>query len=172
MGSIDKSQALTLRWAEVANDPSLRDLPYKIEVNAWGKVEMSPASYRHGRLQGYIIAALSEQLQGGAALGEVPILTDIGVRVPDVAWASDAFMAAARDVSPLLSAPEVCIEIISASNSDAELKEKTRAYLAAGAHEVWLVEEQGSIRYFDALGEREVSGFSVQLSIPRAEKEQ
>jgi Uma2 family endonuclease len=166
MGNIDKSQALTLRWAEVANDPSLQDLPYKIEVNAWGKVEMSPASYRHGRLQGYIIAALSKQLQGGAALGEVPILTDIGVRVPDAAWASDAFIAAARDVSPLPSAPEVCIEIVSVSNSDAELQEKTRAYLAAGAQEVWLVAEQGSIRCFDAFGERDASGFGVQLSIP------
>jgi Uma2 family endonuclease len=166
MGNIAKSQALTLRWAEVANDPSLQDLPYKIEVNAWGKVEMSPASYRHGRLQGYIIAALSKQLQGGAALGEVPILTDIGVRVPDVAWASDAFIAAARDVSPLPSAPEVCIEIVSVSNSDAELQEKTRAYLAAGAQEVWLVAEQGSIRCFDAFGERDASGFGVQLSIP------
>jgi Uma2 family endonuclease len=172
VGNIDKSQGLTLRWAEVANDPSLKDLPYKIELNAWGKVEMSPASYRHGRLQGYIIAALSRQLQGGAALGEVPILTDIGVRVPDVAWASDAFIAAARDISPLPTAPEICIEIVSASNSDTELREKTRAYLVADAHEVWLVEVQGSIRYFDALGERAVSGFSVQLSIPLAAKEQ
>ena len=59
MGNVDKPHALTLRWAEVANDPSLQDLPYKIEINARGKVELSPASYRHGRLQGYIIAALS-----------------------------------------------------------------------------------------------------------------
>jgi len=29
---------------EALRDPSLHDLPYKIEINAWGKLEMSPAS--------------------------------------------------------------------------------------------------------------------------------
>ena len=51
MGNLATPEALVLRWDEVLKDPSLQDLPYKIELNAWGNVEMSPASNRHGRLQ-------------------------------------------------------------------------------------------------------------------------
>ena len=168
MGNVPQTEALALRWLEIAADPSLRDLPYKIELNAWGKLEMSPASYRHGRLQGYLITELSKSLRGGAALGEVPILTDIGVRVPDVAWASDAFMAGVGDVSPLPRAPEICIEIVSESNSQTETEEKTRAYLAAGATEVWMVSEEGGVRYFDQSGERAESACGVSIPLPPA----
>ena len=38
-----------------------------------------------------------------------------------------------------MRAPELCIEVVSPSNSRKEMSEKTRAYLAAGAHEVWIV---------------------------------
>lgn len=34
MGSITSREALTLKWEKVLRDPSLRDLPYKIEINA------------------------------------------------------------------------------------------------------------------------------------------
>jgi hypothetical protein len=50
--------------------------------------------------------------------------------------------------------------------SDIELREKTRAYLAAGAEEVWLVTEDGSIHYFDAAGEKAASRYPVTLSLP------
>ena len=36
-------------------------------------------------------------------------------------------------------APEICIEVVSPSNSVKELEEKKTAYLAAGAEEVWIV---------------------------------
>ena len=169
MGNVARPDALRLRWAEMENDPSLRDLPYKIELNAWGKVEMSPASYAHGRAQGHLIAELSKQLDGGVALGEVPIVTDLGIRVPDVAWASDSYTAAVGAVSPLPRAPEICIEIVSPSNTDDEMREKTRAYLAAGAKEVWLVSEECSIRYFDANGQKASSDFPVSIpALPAA----
>ena len=37
MGNVSTPEALSLRWAEVINDPALRDLPYKIELNVYGK---------------------------------------------------------------------------------------------------------------------------------------
>ena len=81
-------------------DPSLQDLPYKIELNAWGKVEMSPASIRHGRLQAALTVELAQQLPDGVTVTECPILTDIGIRVPDLAWASAQFMSQhERDVA-------------------------------------------------------------------------
>jgi Uma2 family endonuclease len=169
MGNVASPDTLRLRWAEMENDPSLRDLPYKIELNAWGKVEMSPASYAHGRAQGHLIAELSKQLDGGVALGEVPIVTDLGIRVPDAAWASDSYMAAVGAVSPLPRAPEICIEIVSPSNTDDEMREKTRAYLAASAKEVWLVSEECSIRYFDANGQKVSSDYPVSIpALPAA----
>jgi hypothetical protein len=38
MGNLATPEALVLRWQEVCRDASLQDLPYKIELNAWGKV--------------------------------------------------------------------------------------------------------------------------------------
>jgi Uma2 family endonuclease len=69
--------------------------------------------------------------------------------------------------TPYARAPEICVEIVSPSNSDEEIREKTRAYLAAGATEVWIVAEEGTIRYFDLSGERPASAFPVALSLPR-----
>ncbi|HUG79778.1 MAG TPA: Uma2 family endonuclease, partial [Burkholderiales bacterium] len=121
MGNLATPEALVARWIELCKDPSLLDLPYKIELNAWGKIEMSPASNRHGRLQ--------------MALG--------GIRVPGVVWASAQFMEAYGEITPYLRAPEICVEIVSPSNVQAEIDEKIGAYLAAGATEVWLVSEEG-----------------------------
>ncbi len=138
MGNLTMPEALTMRWAEIVNDPALRDLPYKMEINAWGKAEITPANFWHGRLQGSISAQLAQQLPNGESLTEIPILTDIGIRVPDVAWGSAEYLRANQNASPAKRAPEICVEIISASNTDDEIEHKIRAYLAAGAHEVWI----------------------------------
>ncbi len=47
--------------------------------------------------------------------------------------------------------------IRSPSNSEEELRFKTRRYLEAGAREVWIVLESGEARYFGAEGERAAS---------------
>lgn len=113
MGNVTAPEALSLRWAQVINDPTLRDLPYKIELNAWGKIEMSPASNRCGRLRVLLGAELLRQLPEGIVITEASILTDIGVRVPDVVWASADFFKAYAETTPYPKAPEICIEIVS-----------------------------------------------------------
>jgi Uma2 family endonuclease len=163
MGNATLAEDLASRWAEVINDPALRDLPFKIELNAWGKIEMSPASNRHGRLQARTASELNRQLSEGEAITEASILTDIGVRVPDVVWASRAFLAAHGDETPFPRAPEICVEIVSPSNSSEETREKVRAYLAAGAQEVWVILDEGRVRYFDPSGEVEGTRFPVRL---------
>jgi Uma2 family endonuclease len=165
VGNLASPESLLHRWDEVLRDPSLQDLPYKIELNAWGKVEMSPASNRHSHLQGILGVELVKQL-GGRQLPECSILTKIGIRVPDVGWASADFMKAYGEITPFMRAPEICIEIISPSNVQAEIDEKTRAYLAAGAKEVWIVADDGSIRVFDATGEKAKSDFPVSITLP------
>ena len=156
-----------MRWAELVNDPSLTDLPYKIEINLWGKVEMTPASFWHGRLQAFIAAQLAQQLPHGESLTEVPILTDIGVRVPDVAWGSKEYLKTNANASPAARAPEICVEIVSPSNTDDEVQQKIRAYLAAGAHEVWIVTEEGGISFHSTSGQQPTTSFPVRLSLPK-----
>ena len=167
MGNIATPEFLITRWNELCRDPSLEDLPYKIELNAWGKVEMSPPpGVGHARLQAELAVQLNERLRDGIALTECPILTDIGVRAPDVVWVSSAFRSQHKRVSPLPRAPEICVEILSPSNVEAEITEKTRAYLAAGAEEVWLVAQDGTVRVIDGSGEKPQSRFPVALNLP------
>lgn len=166
MATLATPQALLVRWDEVLKEPTLRDLPYKIELNAWGKVEMTPASNRHSRLQAALAAQFDRQLIGGVAFTECSILTSIGIRCPDVAWASPEFIAAYGEITPYNRAPEICVEILSPSNVQAEIDEKTRAYLAAGAHEVWIVSEAGNVRYFGPGGEKPRSDFPLAISLP------
>ncbi len=166
VGDLATPETLVLRWDELLRDPSLHDLPYKIELNAWGKIEMSPASNRHARLQGALAAEFARQLPAGAVLTECSVLTKIGIRVPDVAWASARFMEAYAEITPYRHAPEICVEIVSPSNTKTEMQEKTRAYLDCGAAEVWLVSEAGGIRYFTPDGEVAASGFPLSVSLP------
>jgi Uma2 family endonuclease len=166
MGYIATPEFLIARWNELCRDPSLEDLPYKIELSASGKVEMSPASNRHGRLQSELGFQLRRQLTGGCVISACSVFTSIGIRVADVAWASDAFMKAFGEITPYTRAPEICVEIVSPSNPPGEMEEKTRAYLEAGAREVWLVAEEGAVRYFGPSGEKAKSEFSVTISLP------
>ena len=151
-----------MQWQDVLADKSLRDLPYKIELNQYGNIEMSPASFTHSRYQGKLAALLSKQL-GGEVFTELAIITDKGVKVPDVAWSSDDYFQRHKNDIAATAAPEICIEIISPSNSQKEMREKIKYYLKAGAIEVWLVNEQGEVHYFDSEGQQKSSRFDVKL---------
>lgn len=166
MGNLTAPEVLARRWREILADPLLRDLPYKIELNAWGKIEMSPASNPHGHAQAWIAFELQRLLPGGRVVTEASVLTDIGIRVSDVVWASHAFLATHALETPFLRAPEICVEVLSPSNTEDEIQEKIRAYLAAGAHEVWTVAEDAAVRFFGAEGLRERSGFGIAPAPP------
>ena len=159
-------EMLIARWTEVIGDPSLRDLPYKIELNQEGKIEMSPANNWHALAQGHLAWALKNALPEGAVLTECSILTGIGVRVPDVALASKAFLEVQRHSTPFMQAPEICVEIVSPSNTKREIDEKVRAYLAAGAKEVRVASEAGELRFFGAEGALEASAFGIRTTLP------
>jgi len=76
-----------MNWEEVRNDPHLQNLPYKIELNADGKIIMSPVKVYHSILQGIIARLLNSQLAGGEAFPECAIATKLGTRVADFVWA-------------------------------------------------------------------------------------
>ena len=154
-----------MQWAEVIADKSLRDLPYKIELDRYGNILMSPASNRHGRLQLWIGAFLERSL-GGEALAECSIDTPEGVKVADVAWCSAEFLACHGYETPYTAAPEICVEVRSPSNFKEEMQFKTRLYLDRGAKEVWVVFDNGSVLFFGPEGERTQSIYRVD---PRPE---
>jgi Uma2 family endonuclease len=164
MGHPTTPDALALRWIELIQDPTLRDLPYKIEFNAWSTIEAIPRSFQHSRTQGYVATELVKQLTGGSLLIELGILTDIGVRVPDVARGSDAYIESQKASTSAIRAPEICAEGLSPSNSDIEIRERTRAYLDAGAQKVWIIDEEQEWRVFNATGEQSRTRFPVDLA--------
>ena len=151
-----------MQWQDVLADKSLHDLPYKIEMNRAGKIEMSPSSLIHSLIQGELATTLKNQLNG-RIFTELAIQTTDGVKVPDVAWASEEYFLKHRHEICASSAPEICIEIISSSNTVREMRRKIALFLKSGAVEVWLVDEQGQIRFFNADGQQPNSCFNVEI---------
>ena len=136
-----------MNWQEVCEDPTLKDLPYKIELNRFGQILMSPASNQHGHYQSVIGAVLRELMPGGKIVTECSIATEDGVRVADVSWLSDDIFAEHGWMTPLPVAPEICVEVFSPSNSQEEIDLKIGLYTGAGAKEVWLCDSLGNLDF-------------------------
>jgi Uma2 family endonuclease len=158
------TEELAVRYRAMCEDPNLTNLPGKVELDVWGRMVMSPPSYYHGLVQGRLGARLAG-LPGGELLGEVPIATAAGLFLPDLAWASHAFIARhPREKTPLTRAPELCIEVVSPSNSVKELEEKMTAYFGVGADEVWIVYLRSkTCQFYGKEGLLEHSQFSIEL---------
>jgi Uma2 family endonuclease len=136
-----------MEWQQVINNSLLQNLPFKIELDKWGKILMSPASNNHGRWQFEVGTMIKQKKQSGVIVMECSIKTSEGIKVADVAWLSDEFVEKHGFTTPYNIAPEICVEIISPSNSTAEMNEKIQLYLHQGAKEVWLCDQQGKISY-------------------------
>ena len=150
-----------MEWLDVIDNPVLKDLPFKIELNRFGKLLMSPASNFHGRIQGRLAAILFNKLPQGEVLTECSIQTSDGVKVADVAWLSDEFINEYSYITPYPKAPEICIEIVSPSNSKVEMKQKVDLYLAKGAYEVWIVYDLNTIDIYTHTGKVNSSHFAT-----------
>ncbi len=156
---------LAVKWQEIIGNPFFRDMPYKIELNKFGQILMSPASNRHGILQNKVAREIEKIKTGGTVIIECSILTSEGVRVADVAWASDEFMAEFGEITPFPKAPEICVEIKSPGNSRAEMEEKIRLYLEKGALEVWIVSEYGAVEFFTHTGKIDCSKIAAGFKL-------
>ena len=141
-----------MEWSEVIENPLLANLPFKIELNKFGKLLMSPASNEHGRIQSRLANMLLNKLSSGEVITECSIQTSDGVKVADVAWLSEIFVSEFGFVTPYPKAPEICIEIVSPSNSKIEIEEKVDLYLAKGAQEVWVVYALDNIKVYTCMG--------------------
>jgi len=60
----------------------------------------------------------------------------LGVKAIDVAWLVPERRQEVRSVSCLVQAPEICVEVLSPSNTAEEISEKIALYFESGAREV------------------------------------
>ena len=74
-----------MEWSEVLENPLLRDLPFKIELNKFGKLLLIPASNEHGRIQSRLAAALLNKQPNGEVITGCSVETSDGVKIADVA---------------------------------------------------------------------------------------
>jgi Uma2 family endonuclease len=131
---------VTMTLAEFAVLP---DRPGKQELLNGELIAVPPPKLRHARIQRRVIEMLSAYVKehGG---GEV--LTGVGFRIspnsclePDVAFVNDEQLAQTDPDGWFGGAPALAVEILSPSNSAAEMDDKVQLYLGAGAVAVWVI---------------------------------
>jgi hypothetical protein len=137
------------RWKEIVADPNLHGLPYKVETNQRGQIVLSPHRFDYSYTQGDIIELLFEHGEAGRPFPKFPIATEAGVRVPDVMWGTPERREEMDETGdPPTLAPEICIEVMSEKNDWDEMHSKRALYLEAGTEEVWVLSEEGAVRFF------------------------
>ncbi len=158
-----RCEELVRRWNELAADP---ESPDRFELNQFGELIVSPKpTTRHQATTSEVAYQLAAQL-GPRALTEASVLTDRGVRVPDVVWMTPERWAECKDQTPLQLAPDVCVEVLSPSNTREELAMKVGAYLRGGAREAIVVGLKGEVEFFGPEGKREASALGIRLALP------
>jgi Uma2 family endonuclease len=125
------------------------NLPFPWETNARGQIIMTPVNFGHSSHVGRLIkrlAVIAPDWESGAELG---IETSDGVKAPDVTLSSQAYYDRhIKDKGYVTEAPEICIEVMSPSNSWQEMMDKMPLYFEVGALEVWIVDVDGKISFF------------------------
>ena len=165
-------------WA-MAEDPG-----HRYELADGELVDMDGVP-RHGKMTGYIFRLVDEHiaraglpLDAGVATGFQ--LAPLTLRFPDVHVTSWERMAAYDEAAGGFPAfaPDVAVEVVSPSNTPAELGRKTAEYFANGTRAVWVVDPElrtviirrpglpeQVLRGDDMLyGDPEIPGFACRVS--------
>ncbi len=127
---------------------SRQNRPYRIERNAKGELEiMSPAGSEGSSWEALVIGELSfwAREHGGVSFSSNGgfTLSDGSMRSPDAAWISSTrwgslSKAERKGYAPLC--PDFVIEILSASDSRAELEAKMHMWMTNGAQLAWMID--------------------------------
>jgi Uma2 family endonuclease len=141
-----------MTWSEIVCHPLLRNLLFKVETNRYGQIVMTEKTNHQGRMQFVIGRDIDCCKRDGQIIFGCSASTSDGVKVADVAWASDEFIAEHGTVTPYQKAPEICVDVVSPRNTEEEIKHKTELYLAKGALEVWVVDDQKKVTVYSHTG--------------------
>ena len=157
------------RWAELLADPELTRFEGRVETDRHGHIIMSPPpAPSHGSFQAGIAALLHRHMKTGRVLTECPISTADGVKAADVAWASAQRMRELGNRACFRTAPEICVEVLSPSNTAVEIREKMALFFDAGAREVWQCSKSGAMSFF---GEGSTQPMNASRLCPRFPKQ-
>jgi hypothetical protein len=111
----------------------------------------------HSEKQATIASLFKQLLPDGRTFTECPISTSDGVKATDVAWLSSARSNEADTQTCLSRAPDICVEILSPSNTAREIEEKIALYFESGASEVWVCQENGTLLFHSLDGLQQAS---------------
>ena len=139
-----------MTWEEICADPLLAQWPFRVESDQWGNAVLSPPpGFSHSSYQFEIGYQLRALLPEGRTLSECPIRTGAGVKATDVAWGSRKWLEKQPlTTGPCAVAPEICVEVLSPSNTKAEIHAKFVLYFAKGAKECWSCDKKGGMKFF------------------------
>jgi ADP-ribosyl-[dinitrogen reductase] hydrolase len=123
---------------------ALIDPGRRFPESAWGS-----SFLRHGTVKEAFAA--KDAFQKAAAFA-CPLVTLDGVKVIDVVWIGPEYAARLKAQNPvaLEHAPEICVEVLSSSNSKPDMEEKRTLYFEAGAQEVWICRHDGKMEFYTA----------------------
>ena len=124
-----------------------RELPPREDVLQelhWGQVVfLTFPKKTHTKLQSRLQDLLRPHAEAkGLVAGEFPFraVPEYDLRAADVAFVSQQRWDATDEEDNLHGAPELVIEVLSPSNTAAEMREKAALCLANGAEEFWVVD--------------------------------
>ena len=138
------------RWEELLESGEMAGYEtQRVETDRHGHLVLSPwAVARHGIYQSRVVFLLQTLLPGGIAMTECPVSTSDGVKLVDAAWMSRQRFDPMREFTVFEKAPEICVEVLSPSNTRAEMEEKRALYFEIGCEEFWTVAATGKVRFF------------------------
>lgn len=149
VGEHDRTAFNLAVWDKIVANPEFAGMPYRFETDEHGQIVISPPPVpSHGNRQSTISYFLRQCAPEGKVISECPISTRKGVKAADVAWCSPEIWRESEGKSCLLRAPEICVEVLSPSNTPGEIEEKKQLYFDAGAREVWLCTEDGTMEFY------------------------
>jgi Uma2 family endonuclease len=156
-------------WEEFEQLP---DDGTKHEIIEGRLLRLPPAKLGHSKVAKRVLRALlsAEDIGPGEAYPEAGYRLSVNPSTwiqPDVSFVTQEHVIATDDGKYLTGAPELAVEVVSPSETAAELDKKVHALLAAGGIEVWVVyPETQRVRVFRRDGTSFTRGISDSLSLP------
>ena len=108
-------------------------------------IEVAGSKYRQTKLAAWIITLLMNFVVENGLGGSVTApdgaaeLNEYNTRIPDVGYVSAEREQKQSEDAFLQGAPDLAVEVVSPSNSPAEMQQRAGEYLGAGARLVWIV---------------------------------
>jgi Uma2 family endonuclease len=113
------------RWNELLADRELARIEGRIETDRYGHVVLSSVPPPlHGTYQACIGHLIHDLVPNARVITVCPISTADGVKAADVAWASPKCLRNLGNQECFPQAPEICVEVLSPCNTQAEIDEK------------------------------------------------